>query len=121
MNLTRIFDSSQFFQPSDGEPIRAVVTESDHAVIVAWYIKPQQIIPAHTHPHGQDTWTILAGEGAYYVDREGNNELIKTGDVVVAHIGSVHGVINTGNEPLIFISVVTAGAGYEMVSFENIR
>ena len=35
MSKTRIFDSSQFFQPTDGEPIRSVITESKDAVVVA--------------------------------------------------------------------------------------
>jgi quercetin dioxygenase-like cupin family protein len=116
MSLTRIFDSAKFFQPSDDEPIRSVITESEHSVVVAWYIKPHQVIPAHIHPHGQDTWTILSGSGSYYLDEQGNTQTIKVGDVVVAPIGSVHGVINTGAEPLIFISVVSpASAGYEMM------
>jgi quercetin dioxygenase-like cupin family protein len=63
MSTTRIFNSSNFFQPIDGEPIRSVITESEDAVVVAWYIKPGQEIPAHIHPNGQDTWTVLTGEG----------------------------------------------------------
>lgn len=116
MTLTRIFHSSDFFQPSDLEPLRSVITQSDLAVVVAWYVRPQQIIPAHIHPQGQDTWTILAGIGEYYLDTHGNTQKIESGDVVVAPIGCVHGVINTGAEPLIFISVVTPEtAGYEVV------
>ena len=42
------------------------------------------------------------------------------GDVVVAPIGSVHGVFNDGDEPLIFISVVSpATAGYELITDFN--
>ncbi len=116
MSLTRIFTSSDFFQPSDREPIRSVITESAHAVVVAWYVKPQQIISPHIHPHGQDTWTILSGIGKYYLDKHGNTQTIQSGDVVVAPIGCVHGVTNIGAEPLIFISVVTpATAGYETI------
>ncbi len=120
MSLIRIFDSAKFLQPSNGEPIRSVITESEHSVVVACYVKPHQIIPAHIHPHGQDTWTILSGSGLYYLDQQGNTQTIKVGDVVVAPIKSVHGVINTGTEPLIFISVVSpASAGYEMIWLEN--
>lgn len=116
MSTTRIFKSSKFFQPTDGEAIRSVVSESKDAVIVAWYIKPGQEIPAHIHPYGQDTWTILAGSGEYYLDKAGTRKLIVAGDVVVAHIGCVHGVFNNGDEPLVFISVVSpADAGYELL------
>jgi quercetin dioxygenase-like cupin family protein len=117
MNPTRIFDSAKFFQPTTiGEPIRSVITESPEATIVAWYIQPQQAIAAHLHPHGQDTWTILAGQGEYYLDRSGVTTPIATGDVVIAPTGSVHGVFNNGIEPLIFISVVSPStAGYQLV------
>jgi quercetin dioxygenase-like cupin family protein len=117
MNANRIFNSSQFFQPTDGEPIRSVVTESQDAVVVAWYIKPGQEISAHIHPNGQDTWTILSGKGEYYLDEAGNTKSIVAGDVVVAHTECIHGVFNNGDEPLVFISVVSpADAGYQLIS-----
>lgn len=120
MSITRIFSSSKFFQPSDGEPVRSIVTESKDAVVVAWYIKPGQAIPAHTHPNGQDTWTVLTGKGDYYLDKAGTTKSIAAGDVVVAHTGCVHGVFNNGDEPLVFISVVSpADAGYQLVSLED--
>ncbi|XGV98426.1 MAG: cupin domain-containing protein [Leptolyngbya sp. BL-A-14] len=122
MTTNRIFDSAAFFQPADGEPIRSVITESNHAVVVAWYIKPGQKIAAHIHPNGQDTWTILSGRGNYFLDEAGNTASIAAGDVVVAPIGCVHGVFNNGDEPLVFISVVTPfDAGYQLVSLENGR
>lgn len=113
MDATRIFTSAKFLQPTEGEPIRSVVTESEHAVVVAWYVRPGQEIPAHTHPHGQDTWTILAGRGEYYLDTLGSRRSIGAGDIAIAPIGCVHGVANVGDEPLVFISVVCpAAAGY---------
>jgi quercetin dioxygenase-like cupin family protein len=120
MTINRIFKSSKFFQPTNSEPIRSVVTESQDAVVVAWYIQPGQEILPHIHPNGQDTWTILTGKGEYYVDRTGTKKSIVAGDIVVAHTGCVHGVFNNGDEPLIFISVVAPGdAGYELVTLEN--
>ncbi len=120
MSTTRIFNSSEFFQPTDEEPIRSVVTESKDAVVVAWYIKPGQEIPAHIHPNGQDTWTILRGKGEYYLDEVGTRKPIAAGDVVIAHAGCVHGVFNNGDEPLEFISVVSpSDAGYQLLGLEN--
>lgn len=114
MSTTRIFDSSAFMQPTDGEPIRSVITQSAHATVVAWHIRPGQRIAAHVHPHGQDTWTILSGSGEYQLDTDGASRGISSGDVVVAHTGEVHGVVNTGSEPLVFISVVAPlEAGFE--------
>ena len=117
MNPQRIFRSEAFFQSSAGEPIRSVITESQEAVVVAWHISPGQRIAAHVHPHGQDTWTILSGQGDYVLDATGACRAIRAGDVVLAHTGCVHGVHNTGTDPLRFISVVSpAQAGYELAS-----
>ena len=117
MNTDRVFCSTNFFQPTDGEPIRSVVTESADAVVVAWYLKPGQEIPAHIHPSGQDTWTILAGEGEYYLDSSRKTKPVVAGDVVIAPTGSIHGVINHGTEVLMFISIVSpSSAGYERLS-----
>jgi quercetin dioxygenase-like cupin family protein len=120
MSIRRIFTSSQFFQPTDGEPIRSVVTESQDAVVVTWYVKPGQEISPHIHPNGQDTWTILRGKGEYYLDEIGTKKTVVAGDIVVAYTGCVHGILNNGDEPLIFISIVApADAGYQLVSFED--
>jgi quercetin dioxygenase-like cupin family protein len=119
--MDRIFESAKFFQPvEEGEPIRSVVTESQNAVVVSWYVKPGQTIPPHRHPNGQDTWTILTGGGKYYLDTDNNSTDIVAGDVVVARIGDIHGVFNDGDEPLTFISVVTPyEAGYERVHLDH--
>lgn len=117
MITPRIFSSTAFFKPTDNEPIRSVVTESNDTVVVAWYIKPGQNIPMHIHPRGQDTWTILAGTGRYYLDKNGTSKTIMKGDVVVAHVGEIHGVYNDDLEPLMFISVVSpADAGYQIIN-----
>jgi len=100
-NLDRISNSSQFFQPSDGEPIRAVITESKDATVVAWHVKPDQKIYPHIHPNGQDTWTILSGKGEYYLDQSGTTKTIVKGDVAVAPVNCVHGVFNNGDEPMV--------------------
>jgi len=92
------------------------MTASVHATLVAWRIDPGQVIRPHVHPHRQDTWTILAGSGRYLTDRTGGSQVITAGDVVPAEVGQVHGVVNEGGEPLLFISVVSpAEAGYELV------
>ena len=116
MTPQRVFHVSDHLQPNEGEPIRSVVHATPDAAVVAWTVQPGQRISAHVHPHGQDTWTILAGEGAYQVDAAGSTVRIAAGDVVVAPTGSVHGVRNTGAVPLVFVSVVSpAESGYALV------
>jgi quercetin dioxygenase-like cupin family protein len=113
----RLFPIAAFLQPSEGEPIRSVITESAEAVFVAWCVNPGQRIAPHVHPAGQDTWTILSGSGVYALSANGHAVPIAMGDVLVAHRGEVHGVVNTGQEPLVFVSVVSpAASGFEPVS-----
>jgi quercetin dioxygenase-like cupin family protein len=120
MSADRIFKSAEFFQPTEGEPYRSIVSESPDATIVAWYLQPGQEISPHIHPHGQDTWTILSGRGEYNLDAIGTKRSITAGDVVVAPCGCVHGVFNHGDEPLVFISVVSPlEAGYQLVASET--
>lgn len=117
MDSQRVYKSSEHMQPSDGDPVRSVVLESEHSVIVAWHVAPGQRIAAHTHPQGQDTWTILSGYGQYQTDEQGGFVNVVPGDVVVARKGEVHGVLCTSPEPLRFISVVAPlEAGYALLA-----
>ena len=134
----RFFRVEQHLQPNvDAAPIRSVVTLSPEAAVVAWTVAPGQRLPTHRHPRGQDTcakhlcsrsstlltekrvpfsgrWTVLQGVGEYVVDAEGTTRTIQTGDIVVARTGDVHGVLNTGDVPLVFVSLVTpSDAGHE--------
>ncbi|MBW4529912.1 MAG: cupin domain-containing protein [Aphanothece saxicola GSE-SYN-MK-01-06B] len=116
MSPERLFKVTDFLRPADGEPIRSVITESADAVVVAWYVKPGQHISAHVHPDGQDTWTILSGCGEYRLSANGESVAIAKGDVLVARRRDVHGVLNTGQEPLVFVFVVSpAASGFEPV------
>lgn len=112
--MNRVFKHGTFFQPSDNEPIRNVISESEYAVVVAWYVKPGQKIPSHSHPNGQDTWTVLSGSGEYCLGENLSCQTISAGDVVIAYSGQIHGAVNNGAEPLSFISVVSPDAGFQL-------
>lgn len=116
MSNPRVFSVRQHLQPNTGEPIRSVVHETRESAVVAWIVQPGQRISPHVHPSGQDTWTVLDGEGDYQIDSTGHTHPICAGDVVVAPTGAVHGVLCTGERPLVILSVVSpAMAGYEPV------
>ena len=115
MSTQRIFPWADFLQPADGEPVRSVVTQSEHSVVIAWTVKPGQRITPHVHPSGTDTWTIVAGQGDYIPDLTGAKRPVKAGDVAVARAGEVHGVHNSGAVPLVFIPVAApVEAGYHV-------
>ena len=112
----RVFQIADHLQPNDAEPLRSVVHETDDAAIVAWTVKPGQRISPHVHPAGQDTWTVIAGEGDYQLDASGATRRIRAGDIAVAPVGAVHGVTNTGSRDLVFVSVVSpARSGFELL------
>jgi len=120
LDQDRVFCAREVMQPCDDEPIRTVITESEHAAVIVWHVKPGQSIQAHVHPSGQDTWTVLSGSGHYQLDDKGSSWLISSGDVAVAPKGCVHGVSNDGEEPLVFVSVVApADAGYRPLDSEG--
>jgi quercetin dioxygenase-like cupin family protein len=112
--IPRLFSVADYVRPSEAEPIRSVVVETEHCVIIVWHAHPGQEIAAHIHPHGQDTWTVISGQADYY---QGNGSVthICVGDIAVAHPGQVHGAINTGSTPFIFVSVVaSSNAGFAL-------
>ncbi|RCS59499.1 cupin domain-containing protein [Parvibium lacunae] len=120
MYRERIFNSLAYFQATatnQGEPIRSVISESPDAVVVAWHVLPGQKILPHVHPHGQDTWMVIRGQGEYTINTRGVSQPITAGDIVIANTNEVHGVFNNGQEPLQIISVVSpAEAGYALLS-----
>lgn len=89
----------EYVRPSNGEPIRSVVLETNDSVVVVWHAHPGQEIASHVHPHGQDTWTVISGEAEYH---QGNGIVthLKAGDIAIAKPGQVHGAMNSGPEPL---------------------
>ena len=111
----RKFVVSEFACPSDGEPIRSVVLETEESVIVVWHVLPGQELAAHVHSHGQDIWTVLSGSADYY---QGNGVVtkLKAGEIAVAKPGQVHGALNTdAKDPFVFVSVVAPGnAGFAL-------
>ncbi|EID3014796.1 cupin domain-containing protein [Salmonella enterica] len=116
MEMNRIFTSPKFLQSAADKPVRSLITQSGDVIIVSWHVRPGQSILSHIHPGGQDIWIIQAGNGDYHIDDAGNTESINAGDVVIAYTGQVHGVTNNGQEPLIFISVLSpVGAGFQLV------
>jgi quercetin dioxygenase-like cupin family protein len=117
LTLKRIFEITDYVQlSSDEEPVRSVVSESSDAVVIVWHLLPGQRIRPHRHPAGQDTWIVLSGHGIYSLDADAETKQIFSGQIVVALTGQVHGVVNDGNEPLQFVSVVApADAGYVLL------
>jgi len=116
----RIFESALFLKPqlnNNEPPIRSVISSSNDSNVIIWHVATGQRLLPHIHPQGQDTWIVQSGTGDYVVDALGTKKPIKSGDVVVARAGQVHGVTCTSSdEPLVILSVVSpADAGFEAI------
>jgi len=113
----RKFNAEAHYAPSEGAPIKTIMTKSADAAIVAWIIKPGQAIEPHVHPEGQDTYVVMSGQGLYTLDEAGTTTELRVGDVIVARRGEVHGVFNNGAEDLKIVSVVSPSeAGFSPVA-----
>lgn len=67
-------------------------------------LEPGAVLGYHEHHNETETYYILSGEGMY-VDN-GTNIPAKTGDVFFCKDGDGHGLMNTGNEELVFIALI---------------
>lgn len=85
---------------------KAVLSETPHSRTTLWCLLPGQ----HIHPHeheGDHIWVVLEGTATYLGD--GGPRVVTPGTLLVAPQGQAHGIDNTGNEGLVFVSV-SAGA-----------
>lgn len=69
-----------------------------------WCLYPGQKLQAHSHAKADDLWICIKGTGTFFPG-EGETATITAGDLIISTPGQVHGVENTGDEPLVFIGV----------------
>lgn len=81
---------------------KVALAETDHSRTTLWCILPGQGIKPHVHA-GDHVWVVLEGEGNYL--SEGEARPIAPGTVLVAPAGEAHGVENTGDHGLVFVSI----------------
>jgi quercetin dioxygenase-like cupin family protein len=113
MMKDRIFALEACVRFSD---IAATVTEiiqTENASIAIWGVKPGQVVEAHFHPDGQDTWVMLRGTLTYYLGN-GQSQGLNAGQVAIAEKNQIHGAVNDNSEDAVFISIYSAPQiGYE--------
>jgi len=73
---------------------------------LSWYrIAPGAVCTAHVHTGKAETWLIVAGKGQA---RIGDREFpVAAGDAIVTYPGTPHGLINTGEEIMVFVNIVS--------------
>jgi quercetin dioxygenase-like cupin family protein len=81
---------------------KVVLAETPHSRSTLWCLLPGQHIHAHVH-EGDHIWVILEGEGTFLGD--GGPRAVAPGTVLVAPQGQAHGIDNSGQKGLVFLSV----------------
>jgi len=82
---------------------KVVLNETEHSRSTLWCLMPGQHIHPHVHA-GDHIWVVFEGEGNYLSEGKAP-QAISPGSVLVAPAGASHGVENTGDEGLVFLSV----------------
>lgn len=110
---TRIFPLEADVRFSDEVATVTEIIQTENASIAIWGVKPGQIVEAHYHPEGQDTWVMLRGTLTYYLGN-GQSQILNAGQVAIAEKNQIHGAMNEGSEDAVFISIYSAPQiGYE--------
>jgi mannose-6-phosphate isomerase-like protein (cupin superfamily) len=69
-------------------------------------MQPGAVSQRHGHARSEQIWIVERGSGTLLMDGNAQAELHE-GDIVRTPPGETHGVINTGTEPLVYLSVTT--------------
>lgn len=91
--------------PDIGRTYREPIYDCQNHEIHLWRITPGDWIYPHTHPHTDDIWYIVQGQGEYYTTAS-DNRTIGPGDLALASPEEVHGIFNSGSEDMIILSVL---------------
>ena len=81
---------------------KVVLHEGEHARTTLWCLLPGQHIHPHVHA-GDHVWVVLEGDGRFLGENGARN--VTSGTVLHAPTGEPHGIENTGDSGLVFVSV----------------
>ncbi len=98
-----ITDYQEKVSYSNEKANKVVLEETDHSRSTLWCLLPGQKIAPHIHA-GDHVWVVLEGAGKY-LSEEADPQPLSPGVVLVAPAGESHGVENSGDSGLVFLSV----------------
>jgi quercetin dioxygenase-like cupin family protein len=91
-------ESRQLLFPENSSSSRITITQVTLA--------PGGTNPRHTHATSEQVWVALQGRGMLLL-ADGAVRSFAAGDVARFEDGNVHGLLNTGLEPFVYISVTS--------------
>lgn len=110
--IKNLFDDNLVNYNEDVVPKISVFTGKDITSDV-YYFKENQVLKTHRHPHGEQIFIFLKGEGKMTV---GDVEKeVKEGSTVMVKAGEWHEIVNgsSGNMVAVQVTKVDAGAEYK--------
>jgi mannose-6-phosphate isomerase-like protein (cupin superfamily) len=69
-------------------------------------MEPGSVSDRHAHERSEQIWIVERGEGILLLENE-HSEVLRAGDIVRTPAGEIHGVANSGKEPLVYLAVTT--------------
>ena len=76
------------------------------ATITHVTMEPGSVSERHAHECSEQVWIVERGEGILLLGDE-QTEVLRAGDIVRTPATEIHGVVNSGKEPLVYLSVTT--------------
>jgi quercetin dioxygenase-like cupin family protein len=89
-------ESRQLVWPKNAPESRATIT------IVT--MEPGAVSERHAHDRSEQIWIVERGEGTLVLGME-QSEILHAGDIIRTPPGEIHGVVNTGDEPLVYLAI----------------
>ena len=65
---------------------------------------PNSVSKRHAHSRSEQIWIVERGSGTLLMGEKNQAEL-RTGDIIRTPPGDIHGIVNTGNEPLVYLAI----------------
>ena len=90
--------SEQIVWPENAPEARVTITRVT--------MDPGATSARHSHPAGEQTWLVERGRGTLLLS-DGDKDEVQAGDVIITPSGEVHGVMNTGDEQFVYLSITT--------------
>jgi quercetin dioxygenase-like cupin family protein len=90
--------SLQIMWPENAPSARTTITRVT--------MEPGTISRRHSHPASEQTWIVESGTATMLLAKDATRA-INVGEVLRTPAGEIHGVINTGSEPFIYLAVTT--------------
>jgi quercetin dioxygenase-like cupin family protein len=89
-------ESRQLLWPKNSPGSQAIITQVT--------MEPGSVSERHAHGRSEQIWIVERGEGILLLGNE-QTEGLRAGDIVRAPAEDIHGVVNSGQEPLVYLAV----------------